>query len=210
MRARVILWYGNNGDLNNDFCFRTFFNFSNLIRAIEVAASFRSASHLLVRGLRLTIGCRVFIVFLRRNMYLRRLISNVRAFTFSNVINRRNVLLFGTLFIYRLYFIFRNERLHYSVKRCRRDKILCVTAGRICTLIHRVRTIRFLFSGRMRQIDRLIRTLIILLRMSFFNLRRANLSTLFTRRLSRYLILKRTLIATMRDRRTFFLIFLVI
>lgn len=150
VRARVILWDSNDGDLNDDFRLRTFFNLGDLVWAIEVAATFRGASYLFIGGLGLSISCGVFIVLFRRDVDLRRLISDICTFELSDMVYRRFVFLNRFFFFYRVYLVFRDERLKDGVERGRWDEVYHVSYGRIGAFINRVCTILLFVGCRVR------------------------------------------------------------
>lgn len=66
------------------------------------------------------------------------------------MIDRRNVFLFRFLLITRVLFVFRFERLYYSVQRCGRDQVIEVAYSRIGAFIYRICTIRLFVGGRVR------------------------------------------------------------
>ncbi len=110
MRARMILRYSNNGDLYNDLRFRVLLNLRDLVRSVTPATSIRSATNLLIRGLRLTISGRMLVVAIGRNMDLRGLLRNIRTLALSKVFKRRLIFLLCAFLVNRKDIYLRDQR----------------------------------------------------------------------------------------------------
>ena len=191
------------------FYFHTFFRFDSLVQSVRVAAAFHDTSGLLVYNLHLSVDHNIFVIFLEHGVSLQQLVDGVYALRFDGVVSQQLIFLFQQLFVGQVL-IFQFGELCGDIRQHEQCRVFGVTGDQVDTFICEVYAVQFFFDDEVQRFGHFVHTLVVLLHVDFFGLQHAGFDTLFTEELDQCLILRKTLVATIKGKESFFHFLLVV